>query len=473
MSEKKQKIQKIIDNKQTFADYAYKEYRSENFGMTSCCASQLEKYSLDNELCEWQTNEKTIYNENTYTFSTWNWTEFLNAPLPNKPIEGAPSWVQKNRPAFSQRRLYGINSAYATDNQPFNDESNWSYNRGVIDATAASNANDFVLTIQDASINTQAANGNMVRDQSYVYALVLRDNTTLAHILNFADVTDPVWRDDFHRHAWSIKPEPTRMDSGSSMHIKMQYAGWDQWWWKFDWIACNPGGTKVPAAGNMTINIRNSDMGGTGGDKNGANKEDFVFLICVNSGQLPGMIQQYVDNGNVPGTNSRINVIGASSGSYFNMTSSANLQTCRFEVGGSASISLSTYENRNATIDPTNDLRGLRAMVSYANVEVTPGPEADYDTCIDDAELLYITVKDKNAAPVKNYDIMIDNTYYGKTDNSGILIVNIKNASTDTKHIINGCKCFTTSGACNQQKIDIVLKEVVEPVCTNLAIDCL
>ena len=47
MANKKQEIQKIIETKQTFADYAYKEYRSEKFGMTSCCASQLEKYSIN------------------------------------------------------------------------------------------------------------------------------------------------------------------------------------------------------------------------------------------------------------------------------------------------------------------------------------------------------------------------------------------------------------------------------------------
>ena len=93
--------------------------------------------------------------------------------------------------------------------------------------------------------------------------------------------------------------------------------------------------------------------------------------------------------------------------------------------------------------------------------------------CTSDKELLYITVKDKNAVPVKDYEIIIDNTYYGKTDASGIFITSLENASTDTKHMINGCKCFTTTGACNQQKIDIVLKDVVKPVCTNLTIDCL
>ena len=56
---------------------------------------------------------------------------------------------------------------------------------------------------------------------------------------------------------------------------------------------------------------------------------------------------------------------------------------------------------------------------------------------------------------------------------SGNLIVNFTHASVDTKHIINGCKCFTTTGGCNQQKIDIVLSDEVTPVCTNLAIDCL
>tara|TARA_Y100001963_G_scaffold126061_1_gene178216 strand:- start:733 stop:1527 length:795 start_codon:yes stop_codon:yes gene_type:complete len=261
-----------------------------------------------------------------------------------------------------------------------------------------------------------------------------------------------------------------------------------------------------------------NDGGGAGGAKTGANKQDFIFFLLVTAGELPGQIQTCNDASAADvGPNSKISLIYAdSNATLFGMNEIADLEGCRFESGLTGGIGtgygdgwLGYHEQNNQSIIgywPSEDKGvniGIRAMVSYANVDITSvgwcspvmndcdalAPNvycldysdvstcytnrADYRTCVDDAELLYITVKDKNAAPVKDYDIMIDNTYYGKTDSSGILIVNIKNASTDTKHVINGCQCFTTSGACNQQKIDIVLKETIKPVCTNLAIDCL
>ena len=61
MSDKQKEIQKIIDTKQKFSDYAYKEYRANKYGMTPCCTSQFNKYTLENEICTWEGNKKTIY----------------------------------------------------------------------------------------------------------------------------------------------------------------------------------------------------------------------------------------------------------------------------------------------------------------------------------------------------------------------------------------------------------------------------
>jgi hypothetical protein len=135
------------------------------------------------------------------------------------------------------------------------------------------------------------------------------------------------------------------------------------------------------------------------------------------------------------------------------------------------------YRVRSFTSFPGTKLHTKPNQVDpyFDPIDDTPpsnGKEAGYTLC-DDRESLYIHVTDKDGNNVQNYNIIIDNTNYGKTDASGILKVTLWNASVDTKHMINGCQCFTTTGACNQQKIDIVLKESTKPSCTNLAIDCL
>tara|TARA_R100001463_G_scaffold14539_4_gene38188 strand:- start:4937 stop:6493 length:1557 start_codon:yes stop_codon:yes gene_type:complete len=518
MSKKKQEIQKIIDNKQTFADYAYKEYRSENFGMTSCCASQLDKYSRDNELCDWQEGEKTIYNIDTTKFTEWNWMGWLTGP---NPVE-APEWVQRRREKYSQRRLYGMNSAYLEHHEYSNDNIDHSYNWGFVDSTATTAGNMTCLIKANVFDNATAA---VIRGTSRVYAVCMKDKTTAAQIFNFGGT--PSFRDNFIELLWNTQPQPSGWfecptTSCGSIAMRIQRAWCEYLWWKLDWIILNPGGDLVPASGDLTVTMKENDGGQ---NKNGANKNDFVFFLLVTAGALPGQIQTC---NNIPayepftgvfnGPNSKIVLLSAGTGaSRFSVRVNGDLDGCQFvpgETGGigtgyGADYGYAMWEQNNESIigmqynQNTGVNIGVRAMVSYANVDITSvgwcspvmndcdelAPNvycldyndpntcytnrADYRTCVDDAELLYITVKDKNAVSVKDYDIFIDNTHYGKTNTSGVLIVNIKHASKDTKHVINGCTCFTTTGGCNQQKIDIVLKEEVKPVCTNLAIDCL
>ena len=91
----------------------------------------------------------------------------------------------------------------------------------------------------------------------------------------------------------------------------------------------------------------------------------------------------------------------------------------------------------------------------------------------DDSETVVIFVKDSLGNVVTDYPISIDNSIVGKTDKYGMLVYKIPNADIVTNHIIDECKCFTTTGKCWQQKIDIVLAKTVKPSCTDSAIDCL
>ena len=59
------------------------------------------------------------------------------------------------------------------------------------------------------------------------------------------------------------------------------------------------------------------------------------------------------------------------------------------------------------------------------------------------------------------------------TDKNGFYLHTEYFASVNTKHSIDICHCFTTTGACNQQRIDItVTPETAKVVCTKLTVDC-
>ena len=93
--------------------------------------------------------------------------------------------------------------------------------------------------------------------------------------------------------------------------------------------------------------------------------------------------------------------------------------------------------------------------------------------CIDDAECVIIYVKDTDGNALECYPIYIDNREVGMTDEDGFYVHKEYFASTNTNHSIDICHCFTTTGACNQQRIDItVTPEETKVVCTPLTVDC-
>ena len=106
-----------------------------------------------------------------------------------------------------------------------------------------------------------------------------------------------------------------------------------------------------------------------------------------------------------------------------------------------------------------------------ANLEEfwTPGAEE----CYNDAECLIIYVKDDVGNAIECYPIYIDNREVGMTDEEGMYVHTEYFASTNTKHSIDVCHCFETTGGCAQQRIDItVTPETAKVVCTKLSVDC-
>jgi len=90
-------------------------------------------------------------------------------------------------------------------------------------------------------------------------------------------------------------------------------------------------------------------------------------------------------------------------------------------------------------------------------------------TCENDQECIYLQVIDQYGNPLSNYEIVLDGELYGTTDENGLLLFSIPNASVNNFHTINDCEfCFYTTGKCNQQKITITVNnEAIEkPGCT-------
>ena len=59
------------------------------------------------------------------------------------------------------------------------------------------------------------------------------------------------------------------------------------------------------------------------------------------------------------------------------------------------------------------------------------------------------------------------------TDEDGFYVHTEYHASTNKNHSIDICHCFTTTGGCNQQRIDItVTPAITKVVCTPLTVDC-
>jgi hypothetical protein len=425
MSNKKE-IEKIIDTKQKFSDYAYKEYRADKFGMTPCCTSQYNNYTLQNDICTWESNKKTIYDVDTYTFDTWNFDAYMN----NTSAGGTfPSWVQTVNSTVSYRLRWGIK---------------------YTDATAPSvPATDMDIILSSAVLGSLEGWDVIIRGQSRAFVFTprycnLRETA--------AGVLDPCY-------AAQLNLEPPAYDSSASGNLERQtiIKNWE--WQKIEWLCINPGGTLLPTSPNPATLVCRKNTSPAGMPKNGANTGDYIVILLVKSGSIS------------TDTLADLSTYGTYIGRQLNSTGGTYLDWSDYSSYAFADGVNWTLTDPQAGVGPTpNSWNDFYQSHHFVN--------ADYLTiakskCSSDKELLYITVKDKNAAPVKDYDILIDNTYYGKTDASGVFITSLENASIDTKHMINGCKCFTTTGNCNQQKIDIVLKDVVKPVCTNLAIDCL
>ena len=85
-----------------------------------------------------------------------------------------------------------------------------------------------------------------------------------------------------------------------------------------------------------------------------------------------------------------------------------------------------------------------------------------------DNECISIYVKDDLGNAVSCYTIYVDGKDVGVTDSNGFFKYQFTNGSAVTKHVLDLCHCFVTTGLCSQQRIDItVTPEKTKEICTT------
>ena len=83
----------------------------------------------------------------------------------------------------------------------------------------------------------------------------------------------------------------------------------------------------------------------------------------------------------------------------------------------------------------------------------------DPTECINDLTCLFFQVVNQDDNAVEGYPVIVDGGNIGVTDEYGQIRTQIPNASVDTVHMIDLCKCINTVGDCSQIKIIITLTE--------------
>ncbi len=352
-----QELEKIISTKQIFADLAYKEYRSSKYGMTFCCPKNFDNHVNVNEICDWEENSKVIYNESTYTFTTFQTKTYISTG------GTVPSWVQFEETIYSSRRLQRPDI--------------------VIGNAPSAPGSNYTVVILSAIFGGLIST---LTSASRIYAFVMRDVDGLPEIGN----TD--WLNILNtRDADNNSPAFFGDNNGALQYdaLPFRQSGPQQWnqWSKYRWLEISGGGIDPTAIVNPFLTLR-QNTAGVGLPKNGANIGDYIWLVASRDGtfnfvQSDGSTNFITLSENGSNPNSSFNY-----GYHGNPSVAADRANF---VGGGATYQLGQYggwEERNQTA-PTDAEQ--RAFIKYANLTIDDnGQDAGYNVCNDDSELLII-----------------------------------------------------------------------------------
>ena len=452
MIPKTPKLNKIIEAKQIFADFAFKDARERRFGLTPCCKGDVEKYTNVNEICDWEGLVEKINKGDTYTFTTWDrllWAQYGTYP-PNP--QTIPSWAQRYVEEYPP--YFADLSRIVTEGPRYSHTANTTAGTDMSFTIPATQLDNILANYMNSP---NPANNLIVRGTSRIYIFVMKHFSTIAsqEFIDYYNGGNPFnikvgEVDDYivpTNHTLCVRTGCAEFENTGVMMI--------------EWLnVMNYTDTLVPASGDFSVNLRQNTN--TDGEKNGADPGDSMWFVVDTKGDGTNLNWVFLND-------------DAGPGNIFDITTPQP-----FVSGGSLTMTFPMLADVRTGWDP-NDwylifarLNQIERKIQFSGMGYNAGEDwwISLADC-DGTETVVVSVKDSLGNIVTNYPISIDNSIVGKTNKYGMFVYKIPNAETVTNHIIDECKCFTTTGKCNQQKIDIVLAKTVKPSCTNLAIDCL
>jgi len=88
MTGHEESIIKKIEIEQKFSNEVFLSFRQERFGITHCCSVDVEKYSIQKELCDWEELKTPIFTLTSITETMWFF--FPGESLPTWAVQCAP-----------------------------------------------------------------------------------------------------------------------------------------------------------------------------------------------------------------------------------------------------------------------------------------------------------------------------------------------------------------------------------------------
>lgn len=406
--ERSNHIVKNIEIQQKFADLIFKEFRSKRFGINTCCSiDQKNKYNIQKALCDWE-NKKKPYYKKEYTETNW-----VNC---TKPI---PEWIQYGDYAPAETNCPPCQEYPPVVPQPCWATINFKKEHVVLWPNESGSAKLVALCVTPHGTTPPTDEDWMVVGECTfpTFTAVTNDDGSISYLsTDTTDGNNCDWIEDPDDPKTSILRYKVYADddtiAGKTGAIKSDL---------IKWVIVDP------VAGEKKL----YDFKVWTGDWQATVN---LYNIYPNPSECTPPESFYNYNNTVPNT---IELI----------CDEDPCERCVFCGEGWPPIGT-----------PTTPIDGTDPAVDIDQAPI----------CICDSECLYITVKDACGKAVPNWEINLDGGLIGQTNDEGIFTYTIDKASVNTKHALDICGfCFTTTGNCNQKKIDIVIDDGSECTCTN------
>jgi hypothetical protein len=408
--ERTNNIVKNIEIQQKFADLIFKDFRSKRFGINTCCSiDQKNKYSIQKAICDWDNKIKPTYTK-SYTETDWiNCTK----PIPEWVLYGDYTPAETNCPPCNHFPAKEDTRCWLTVQFMKANVMLWPNESGeaklICQASRTPGDEESWMTVGSCTFPTFAEG---VNPQTGAPTIITTDNT------------DGVFNDDTVGCCrWIEDPLDPKT---SILEFKVYHDGAlksDSIRWFIDDPVVDPG-RKV-----YSFEVEDQDWEQYAGT---------IYNIYPNASgrcpETPGRFDEY---------------------------------RCRFPNP----IELICTE------DPCERCvfcgEGWPAVDTPIDGTAPTLTTLESPECKCDSECILFTVKDGCGNLIPNWEIHLDGGSIGQTNDQGILVHTIEKASENNKHALDICGfCFTTTGNCNQKKIDIVVDDGSACTCENPELHC-